>query len=176
MKGFPFKDREAILKLADLYWNEISKADATAERQFEKDFPQARALGYLSKDLFVRVARWKSKRQTPNYKLNSETSIREMSTKALKATDDSDALRALMVLSGVALRTASAILHWLRPDRFPILDFRVIAAFGEPKPKSYDDFGLYARIAKRVRALAGQHQLDLRTIDRALWTWDKLHP
>lgn len=147
---FPFEDREAILRLADLYWNEISAADAAEERRFEEDFAQARALGYLSKDIFLRVARWKSKRQTPNYERNSEASIRSTSGEAMQATDDTIALSALMKLSGVALRTASAILHWLRPDRFPIFDFRVVAAFGEPESKSYEDFDLYARIAERV--------------------------
>jgi hypothetical protein len=171
---FPFEDREAILRLAGLYWSEITATEAAEERRFEEDFAQARALSYLSKDLFLRVARWKSPRQTPNYEQNSEASIRNASMEALKAIDDSAALSALMRLSGVALRTASAILHWLRPDRFPVLDFRVVAALDEREPKSYEDFSLYARIAERVRALAEQHQVDLRTIDRPLWTWDKL--
>lgn len=171
MTSFPFEDREAILSLADLYWNESSATEAAKERRFEQDFLHARELGYLSKDLFLCVARWKSKRPTPYYKRNSESRIRDVTTKAMAARDDTAALSALMRLSGVRLRTASAILHWLRPDRFPILDVNVVVALGEPEPKSYDDFGLYSRIAQRIRALAGQHQLDLRTIDRALWTW-----
>ena len=171
---FPFKDRKAILRLADLYWNEISATEAAEERRFEQDFAEARSSGYLSKGLFLRVARWKSPRQTPNHERNSDASIRGATSEALKAIDDSAALSALMRLSGVALRTASAILHWLRPDRFPILDFRVVAALGEPEPKSFESFELYGRIAERVHALARQHQLDLRTIDRALWTWDRL--
>ena len=49
-----------------------------------------------------------------------------------------------------------------------------MAALGEPTPKSYDDIHFYSRVADLVRALSVKHSLDLRTIDRALWTWDKL--
>ena len=60
-----------------------------------------------------------------------------------------------MRLNGVALRTASAILQWMRPDRFAILDVRVVAALGWPEPASWDDFNYYSRVATRVRDLAG---------------------
>jgi hypothetical protein len=79
-----------------------------------------------------------------------------------------------MQLRGVALRTASAILHWMRPDRYPILDFRVVGALGKPEPSSYEDVDFYLKIAEEVKSLAQRHALDLRTIDRALWAWHKL--
>ena len=62
----------------------------------------------------------------------------------------------------------------MRPDLYPILDFRVVGALGKPEPASYEDIGFYLRIAKEIRVLAGRHGLDLRTMDRALWAWQKL--
>src|SRR6185312_13361765 len=65
--SFPFNDRDEILKLAVLYWNLISDGEAAEERAFEEEMQPARKAGFLTKSLFVRLGRWKSVRQTPNY-------------------------------------------------------------------------------------------------------------
>ncbi|MEA3246747.1 MAG: hypothetical protein U9Q74_11385, partial [Gemmatimonadota bacterium] len=122
---------------------------------------------------FVRVGRWKSVRQTPNYESNSEERVRTATVAAFKASDDEQAIAALISLKGVALRTATAILQWMRPERFPILDVRVVSALGLEEPSSWDDTAYYAQVADRVRELARQCGVDLRTMDRALWAWDK---
>jgi hypothetical protein len=172
--AFPLNNRSSIEALAEDYWSEIADRDKRTEFGFENDFQEARSLGYLPKELFVRVARWKSVRNTQRYESNSEDEIRTATAAAFQASDDESAISALRKLNGVALRTASAILHWMRPERFPILDYRVIAALDEKAPKSYEDVTYYTLIADRVRELARKHSLDLRTIDRALWIWDKL--
>jgi thermostable 8-oxoguanine DNA glycosylase len=171
--AFPLKDCSRILALADDYWKVISDRDARAERIFEEEFEKARRLGYLPKDLFVRVARWKSVRSTRRYRSNSDSEIRKATEVAFRTRDETTAIRALKELNGVALRTASAILHWMHPNHFPILDYRVMSALGESEPKSYEDVQLYIRVADRVRALANEYSLSLREIDRALWSWDK---
>lgn len=171
--GFPFEDRDAILELARAYWELISPREVIEERAFESEMIAERRRRALSKAMFVRLARWKSVRKTHDYEANSEAAVRIATANAFQADDDASALRSLISLDGVAVRTASAILHWLCPDRYPILDFRVLAALGEPEPSSYENPALYTRIADRVRALAARHALDLRTIDRALWAWDK---
>ena len=66
------------------------------------------------------------------------------------------------------------MLQWMRPDRFPILDVRVVNALGWPEPKSWEDVEFYSRVSERVRDLSRQCDVDLRTMDRALWAWDKL--
>ena len=173
---FPFDDRAAIVNLAEAYWSLISERDAAEERAFERELPAARAAGHLSKSLFVRLARWKSVRNTPNYQSNTDAEVRAATSAAFSAPEDAVALQALMVLNGVALRTASAILQWMRPDRFPILDFRVVQALGRSMPASYDNVGFYATLAEEIRALAERNSLDLRMIDRALWAWSKRQP
>jgi hypothetical protein len=172
--SFPFGNCQELERLAVVYWDLITSKEASEERRFESDFAHARKQGFLSKELFVRVARWKSVRQTPNYESNSAEMIREQSAVAFQANDDGSALGALMQLRGVALRTASAILHWMRPDRFPILDVRVVSSLGLREPASYENVNFYVRIAAQVRELARECNLDLRTVDRALWAWDKL--
>jgi len=171
--SFPFDDRNEILRLADhLYWNLITLTEASEERAFEQEMPIARKEGFLTKSLFVRLGRWKSVRQTPSYESNDEATIRDATARAFAATDERNAISALTALRGVALRTATAVLHWMRPDLYPILDVRVVAALGKPQPR-YEDVDFYLEIAKEVRSLAQRHGLDLRTIDRALWAWQK---
>jgi hypothetical protein len=173
-RTFPFGDCDEIRRLAEVYWDIITPIEAAEERRFEQDFSEARKRGYVSKELFVRVGRWKSVRQTPNYESNSEETVHAASAKAFGVADDATALAALMGLRGVALRTASAILQWMRPAEFPILDVRVVSALGWPEPASWDDLGFYSRVSARVRELARECAVDLRTMDRALWAWDKL--
>jgi hypothetical protein len=172
--SFPFGDCAEIRRLATVYWDLITRIEAEEERRFPEEFAEARKQGFLSKELFLRVARWKSVRQTPNYESNSEESVRAATRAAFAAPDDRTALAALMRLRGMALRTASAILQWMRPDTFVILDVHVVAALGWHKPTSWEDLEFYSRVAERVHGLARACEVDLRTIDRALWAWDKL--
>lgn len=174
--SFPMRDRETIIQLADAYWKEIKESERLEEQAFERELPALRAAGYLSKPVFVRLARWKSVRPTRRYESNSDEQVRAATESAFAAADAAGAIAALTQLRGVALRTATAILHWMRPQEFPILDFRVLSALGEPHPKSFENVGFYSRVADRVRALAAEHALDLRTIDRALWAWDRRRP
>jgi hypothetical protein len=171
--SFPFGNCAEIHRLADSYWNLITPTEAAEEHRFEQDFDDARKHGFVSKELFVRVGRWKSVRQTPNYESNSPKAVRVASAEAFATSDDATALSALMRLRGVGLRTASAILQWMRPAQFPILDVRVVSALGWAQPTSWADLGFYARVAQRVRGLARDCAVDLRTMDRALWAWDK---
>ena len=171
---FPFDNLAEILRYAELYWELITPAEAAEERAFEREMPAARQAGFLTKDLFVRLGCWKSVRQTPNYKSNDEQKVADATARAFAATDPRSAVSALMQLRGVALRTASALLQWMRPDVYCILDVRVVSALGKPEPASWDDVDFYLSIAADIRALARRHGLDLRTIDRALWAWDKM--
>lgn len=174
LRAFPSDDRLEILRLADLYWTLISPGEAAEERKFENEMAAVRLRGFLDKPLFMRMARWKSVRPTKHYLSNSALAVETATAGAIAATDDRAALLSLTALNGVALRTATALLHWLRPDRYPILDYRVVSALGESAPASYEDPAFYAFISDRVRRIATQHALDLRTVDRAMWSWDKL--
>jgi hypothetical protein len=61
-----------------------------------------------------------------------------------------------------------------KPETKEWFHFRVVGALGKPEPTSYEDIDFYLRIAKEIRVLAERHGLDLRTMDRALWAWQKL--
>ncbi len=170
---FPFSSRTAILALEHHYWELSAPAERDVEADIERAMPSARRAGGLSKDLFITIARWKSRRNTRLYQRNTEADVWTATRAAFVAPKEDGAIEALTDLHGVALRTATALLHWMRPERFPILDFRVVAALDVVEPSSWEDVTFYSRTAGRIRALAAKHKLDLRVIDRALWAWQK---
>lgn len=174
MTTFPFEDRAAILELEQQYWRLSTSAERVVEEEIERSMPAARQRGFLTKDLFVLVSRWKSKRNTPHYERNTAGNVEATSRVAFEAATEAEAIGSLTRLHGVQLRTATALLHWMRPDEFPILDFRVVGALGDADPPRFESTAYYSGVATRVRALGTKHAITLRTLDRALWAWQKL--
>jgi hypothetical protein len=176
---FPFGSRPKVLNLAQCYWELITPREREIERVIEKDILEIRSRGYLKRNEFLRLAKWKSPRPTHLHEQNSHAKIRSLMTKAVTAETDEEALMYLTVapfkLAGVRLRTATALLHWLRPDKFPILDVRVVRALNLAEPQNWEDRHFYAVVAEKCRQHAHALNVDLRTLDRALWAWDKLN-
>ncbi len=166
-------DRETALHWAERYWKLIRREDARAERLFEREFPAARRRGFLTKSLFVRVGAWKSPRPRFRLEQNSPREIKRQTRLAFRAHDRADAIRALCRLSGVATRMAVAMLHWMRPNQFPMLDVRVVRSLGWEDPPSSENLDFYERFAEHVQAHARRLSIELRALDRALWAMDK---
>ena len=40
-------------------------------------------------------------------------------------------------------------------------------------PKDWNDIALYEKVAKRLREEANMLGIDLRSLDRAMWAWQK---
>ena len=106
-------DRMSVLSWEKEYWSHINPDDARKERQFERQFLDARQKGYLTKTLFEDVAKWKSRQRLDLIRGNSPGSVKRYTRMAFKARDRSDAILALKNLDGVALRRAVAFLHWM---------------------------------------------------------------
>jgi hypothetical protein len=165
--------RSDVLQLADEYWGLISPRDRELELLLEKELPGSRAKGYLTRSVFLDIARWKSPRPRRLHEANSPMVIRAATRASFDASSDSAAVEPLCTLKGVRLRTASALLQWMRPDRFPILDVRVVNSLGEAPPNNWEETAFYTRIADGIRTIAKELGVDLRTLDRALWALDK---
>jgi hypothetical protein len=177
---FPFTNRATVLALAQAYWRSdvISSREAAIERLLEAELPKHREHGYLGRSIFLTICSWKSPRPRRFYEMNSTYRIRSRTAAAFEAKSEGEAISLLANgadwLLGVRLRVASALMHWLKPEQYPILDFRVVAALGENPPESWEDLAFYGRIAEKCRRLAARLDVDLRTLDRAMWAWQKL--
>lgn len=164
---------EQILSLADSYCNN-SPEEVQREHRF---FALAEAMAgddkpALAKSVLIEVARWKSPRSVHHVKTNDEEYVREVSAVALSTPCERLRIESLTLLDGVSWPTASVILHFFHDDQYPILDFRALWSVQEPVPNEYD-FDLWWKYVVYCRELADRANVDMRTLDRALWQFSK---
>jgi hypothetical protein len=88
----------------------------------------------------------------------------------MDAKTERAAIAVLTGLNGVQVPVASAILTAIHPERFTIIDFRALQALNAAQPITLD---FYLDYLDECRRLAKANNVDLRTLDRALWQWSK---
>jgi hypothetical protein len=125
------------------------------------------------------IFEWKTRgRGRSRIQRNTQDEIADALRLAVLAETERSALSVLTGLSGVDVPVASAILTAVNPTRFTILDFRALYSLGIVKTAPYSaGFYLeYLGICRRVAAdasIATGSDIDLRTLDRALWQYSK---
>lgn len=134
--------------------------------------PAVRERGYFTRSELIDICRWKTPRSGPLVTLNSEEGVQEATGLALRATAEALRIWIPMGLSGVSWPTASVLLHFGHKDRYPILDYRALEAFGVAKPASYTVPFWNAYVAA-CRKTDDETGYGMRVIDRALWQWSK---
>jgi len=160
--------------LEQRYWNYSSEVQRERENNIiQNTGPAFRQRGYLTKDDLVLLTRWKSPRSLPRVEQNADCFVKEVTTISL-SEDTSEELRIkiLTILDGVQWSIASVVLHFAFPDQYPILDYRAIWSLQEPQPATYT-FDFWMQYTEFCRAYIKQHQLCMRSFDRALWTYSK---
>jgi hypothetical protein len=160
-----------IAKYAEGYdANYYDKDDGKTERFIKGKIVNQ---GYLTKEDYVAIGRWKSKRPTKYYKNNEEVFIREVTSIAFSTKEERIKIGILPLLKGCNYPLASVILHFKFPDKYAIIDFRVLWTLLEmDRPITYN-FDLWWRYLTEVRSLAERTGLPLRTIEKALWQYSK---
>jgi len=88
---------------------------------FMKD---VRKRGYLSKKELIAILRWKSPRPLRHYELNDGKDIKEITRLAFATKNYCLKIHMLTALIGVNCPSASAILMFYNPKKFPVLDIR----------------------------------------------------
>ena len=134
--------------------------------------PEVQQRGYLDKKLLKRVAYWKSPRRTGRIDCNDEDYVKEITSWAFTSTNERSRIEVLTLLNGVGWPTASAILHLFHEDLYPILDYRALWSVGLEVPNSYS-FPFWWPYVEFCRDIAYRNQVDMRTLDRALWQYSK---
>ena len=136
--------------------------------------PAVKHRGYLTQEEFRIVGDWKSPRIRPLLARNSERDVEEATRLMLSTRHIRFAAHIPQALEGVGLPVASTLLHWFHRDPFPILDVRALWTLGIEKQtgNSLDFWESYARFVRSIRSSWG---IDMRTLDRALWQYEKEH-
>lgn len=81
-------------------------------------------------------------------------------------------IEVLLLLRGVAWPTASVILHFVYPDRYPVLDYRALWSVGVSPAPPYT-FAFWEPYLAFTRATARRLKVSMRDLDRALWQYSK---
>lgn len=130
----------------------------------------------ITEDDLRRVSLWKSNRVLS---VSSETldKLNELSTKedvTLRDTLVKEVIEELVISQGIGFPMASAILKFINPTIFPIIDVRAYRALTGKKPYygtySYEK---YINYAEEVTSLANRLKLPLREIDEQLYCYDQ---
>jgi hypothetical protein len=132
----------------------------------------AKARGYFTKPEFIEVCRWKTPRSRPRVARNTAEEIEEATGLALAAKSEALRIEIPRALSGVDWATASVLLHLAHTDPYPILDYRALEALGINRAPTYT-VPFWNSYVAACRALATSTDVDMRTLDRALWQWSK---
>lgn len=136
--------------------------------------------GYLTPDELEAIARWKSQRVLDDLETDGDT-IKDVTSVALaSATPPWMRHHILCILGGVRHAMASAILTVWDPETQSIFDVRVIQALRELQARQALALTLpadldrgYWTYMKTYRTIAADLGVSYRSLDRALWKWNK---
>jgi len=165
-------NRKNIMKFAEAYDKRYNNTHGeVVERKIKQLLRKRR---YLTKADFVKIGLWKSKRPEKNYKCkeNDELTVKEITQFSFAAESEKARIRSLMILKGVSWPVASTILHFAFPDKYPILDFRVLWSLGWKRPQNYNS-AFWERYVNKLKKLAKKYKVTLRTLDKAMWEYSK---
>ena len=128
--------------------------------------------GHYTRGELMAVCEWKSPRSRPLVARNTRAAVTRATRRALSSADERDRIEALLALSGVGVPTASVLLHFASPAAYPILDVRALEALGV-KGRSTYPVAFWLEYLETCRAIAAEHGVSLRTLDKALWQFSK---
>ena len=133
----------------------------------------------LTQDALEAVARWKY-RGGALRKLVKENealgiNVQKITKKSFDpATNEQPRIEKLRGLRGVDWPMASTILHFVFPDRYPILDLRAMRTVGGSTNFTFEKWEEYCELCRMTANEYGM--MKLRVLDRALWMYDYCHP
>jgi hypothetical protein len=136
----------------------------------------------LDKKRFLRILDWKLTKPFKSAMLekadkqNEDEHIQKQTENALSPQSGEEAIKSLLSpnIVGVGYPVASVILHFAFPDKYPIMDFRVIWSLGWEQPKNYN-FDFWQKYCGRIRGISKETGESIRTVEKALWEYSKEH-
>lgn len=134
----------------------------------------AKKRGYLRKEEFIAICRWKTARSQRLVKANRPESVEAVTRTALESRHENVKIGVLLLLKGISFPTASVILHFCDKQPYPIIDYRALWSLGFEKPPVYT-FDFWLEYTGYVRQLARRSKQTMRAVDRALWQYSKEH-
>jgi len=170
--------KENILKYAQKYDKDYKQKSKKTEDRIKSLLKNQR---YLTRQNLITIGDWKAPRARRHYSSsqNSNDRVKQISQFSFGTRDEKTRMESLLGrkggLRGVYYPTASTILHFAFPEKYPIVDFRVLHSLWGLKPPIRYDFKLWEKYYNKIRTLAKKYRLPIRTVDKALWKYDELN-
>lgn len=168
--------REQVKRFAALY-EETEYSDL--EAKIEQASEISRRRGNLLRPEFIDIVRWKNlsfqtDRNNRLWASNDQRSVQSTTREAFRVASEIEGIVLLTRLRGVDVRTATALMHFGRKDRSPILDVNVLTALDAPlevrrSGNALRDLQLYPCFAAAVRRIRARLNVPIRTLDKALF-------
>ncbi len=132
--------------------------------------------GTLSRETFTQVMDWKAPRAKGRVDWKDFESYQRIIKYATEAPDEIK-LAILCSLDGIWVPVASTILHFVYPDRFPIVDYRATEVlYDAGKLTSQSITQSSCKVYRKVILdICDETGCDIRTLDRALFAYHKLN-
>ncbi|OGZ17846.1 MAG: hypothetical protein A2V72_00715 [Candidatus Nealsonbacteria bacterium RBG_13_37_56] len=167
--------REKIIEYSKKY--DLSKketSDELTEKELREWFKKHR---FLDKERLLKILNWKLAIKLPLKKAkeqNRNEHIQKITKIAFSFQIGEERIKLLLSpnIVGVGYPVASAILHFAFPNKYPILDFRVIWSLGWEQPRNYT-FDFWQKYCRKLNKLAKQYKVSLRDLDKGLWYYSK---
>jgi hypothetical protein len=128
----------------------------------------ARERSYYAKPELMLICEWKTLRSRSRVAKNTAGFVEGITRVAFATADESERMAALCALRGVNPPTASVLLHFAFPDRYPIIDWRALESLGQPRQPTYT-IEYWLAYVDACRKLASQAGVTMRVLDKALW-------
>jgi thermostable 8-oxoguanine DNA glycosylase len=132
--------------------------------------------GWLTKEEFLTICLWKSRRPKKLYDQNSNSDIINKTKLCLKENDELIKIKILTELKGVRIPTASALLSVTNPTDYPIIDERCIQSLNHLEQIKWTNITEqnwleYLRI---IRNLAKTHNKTAREVEKGLFAYNRI--
>ena len=160
-----------IPRMVAEYWAAGRPEDKASESHIETVVtPAIRWRGFLTKDDFLALCRWKSPRAVTYAARNDDEYIRAVTGCALATESERLRIEVLTLLGGAGWPMASVILHFGCDNLYPILDVRALWSAGvdDVSAVAYD-FELWQAYTLFCRRAAEEAGVSMRVLDRAMW-------
>ena len=135
--------------------------------------------GFLSKESFINLLKWKSPRPVNEYLKNSEAEFRRYSEMAFGTPDDRLKIHILTALRGVNYPSASAVLMFYDKKKFSVLDIRVWRQLYKnglvktnPKGRNFS-LNNWENYLEILRELAERNDMTCREVEKRIFDYDK---
>lgn len=168
-------NKENILKYEQKYDKDYKQKSRKTEYRMKSLLKNQR---YLTRENLITIGDWKAPRARRHFsnRQNRNHRVRKISQFSFNTRDERARIEYLDSLLGVGYPMASTILHFAFPHKYPIMDFRVLHSLWDMKKEDIRyDFGLWERYCNKIRAIAEKYNLTIRTVEKALWKYDKLN-